>query len=119
MELIGVADGCPYLIDRITGQFQQFSCLDHAVTDQKFLRRFPDGFPEYFAEIAPVEPGAVGDVFHGNIMHIVVVDIGESLFDVKIPDFGIGRAVVRDRAGKRVEENIEMSDQAEDMEVIQ
>ena len=111
MELIGVADGGPDLADGITGQFQQFSRLDHAVTDQKFLGRFADGFPEYFAEIAPVEPGALGDVFYGNVQHVVVFNKSQSFLDIEVLDFSFGGLVFPDGSCQGVNEDIEVSDQ--------
>ena len=113
MELIGVADGGPDLADRIAGPFQQFSRLDHAVTDQKFLGRFADGFPEYFSEIAPVEAGALGDVLHGNAQHVVIFNKSQSFLDIEVLDFSFGGLVFADRSCQCINEDIEVSDQME------
>ena len=49
MELIGISDSVSNLVYGITCQFQEFRRLDHAVTDEKFLRGFSDGFLEDLA----------------------------------------------------------------------
>lgn len=57
MELVGVTDGGPDLADRIAGQFQQLSRLDHAVTDQKFLGRFAGWSTRTVISIARIRTG--------------------------------------------------------------
>ena len=55
MELIGISDSVSNLVYGIMCQLQEFRRLDHAVTDEKFLRGLSDGFLKDLAEVTAVE----------------------------------------------------------------
>ena len=111
MQLIGISHCGPDLVDGVMCELKELRGFDHAVVDQKFLGGFPDGFFEYFAEIAAVEVGALRDVLHGDIVHVIVFDVGERFFDIVVFYFTGGRTVFLDGSCQCVNENVEVPDQ--------
>ena len=111
MELVGVSDRGADLADGIAGHFQQGTGFGHAVADQEFLGRFPDGIPKDLAEVTAVEPGTLRDVFYGDILHIVGLNERKSFFNIKILHVIRGSGFCKNGAHHCVNEDIEMSDQ--------
>ncbi len=88
MQLVRIAHCISGIRNGQVSEPQQFGGLGHAVGDQEILGRLSHIFMEDLAEIASVQAAGGRDILHGDIVLEVLLDEGNSLFDVE-PVFGI------------------------------
>ena len=86
MQLVCVADHPRDLPDGQAGLFEQLGGPHHPVVQKIGLGAFAHGVPEHLAEIAAVEPADLGDLLDGDVPLVVLVDEGQRLPDVEIPE---------------------------------
>ena len=114
MQLVRVAYCISGIRDGQVGEPQQFGGFGHAVGDQEILGRLSHIFMEDLAEIASVQAAGGRDILHGDIVLEVLLDEGNSLFDVEITQ-AVSSADLRGGSGtyKTVNKEKEVPDQVE------
>lgn len=90
MELVGIADLAGNICDCQVGGTQIFAGFVDAVGDQEFLGAFAGHFFEKLAEVAAVEAQMLGNIFNGDIFHIMVFYVIGSGLNIEFFDV-IGR----------------------------
>ena len=86
VQLIVVAHLGRDLSDGQTGLLEQLGSTGHPVVEQVGLGALAHCIPEHLAEIAAVEAADRRDFLHRDIPLVVLLDEGQGLLDVKVPD---------------------------------
>ena len=87
MELIFISYRGADIRDGQGSQLQQFRGFYHTVVYQEFLRGFSHGLMENLSKIAAVDSAHGCNVFNGYVILKILLDIADSLFDIKITHF--------------------------------
>ena len=85
MKLVFITHGTGHLPHGDAAALQELRCLRHAVLNQILLGRKAHGLLEELAKIAAVQTAGCGDLLHGHVSLVVLVDEAHGLLDIEIP----------------------------------
>src|SRR5699024_9708338 len=114
VQLVVVADLGGDLADGQAGLLQQLGSPGHPVVQQIGLGAFAYRVPEHLAEVAAVQPADRRELRDGDVTLVVLLDEGEGLRDVQIPDPALAAAAPPRRAlDQLVQEQKPVGDQVD------
>lgn len=112
MQGIGIAYLDADILDVQPGGFQEVLGFTHAVVHQEGLGRLAHGFPEDLAEVGTVQADAVGNVFNGYFILIVMFNKCQGLLHIKVPELAvIAVPAAAGGGGQLVEEQETLADE--------
>lgn len=111
MELVVIAYRLADISDGQMRQLQKFGGFCHAVIHQEILRGPAHGIFEDFSKITPVQSAVIRDIFHGNVILEILLNVGKRFMDIEIAEFsGLGsdEPYRSDGAGERIQKKVQM-----------